>query len=172
MNRMWSVILRTVAVEYRFVIRFFRPVPKRAKKGHPIPSPSPSSFFTVKQASISFHSIAYCLRLKWETRFSLACGQNGGKPFTDEIFVEMKEGARKLLEQQEVVGSLKGYSLGEMQKLKEQVQKSYDEQLKQITDMVEAKLRETTTGFEQKLTEERAAQMRSVLSYKFPLPRV
>ncbi|KAK4788773.1 hypothetical protein SAY86_020092 [Trapa natans] len=107
------------------------------------------------------------------THFGLSyIGQNGGKPFTDEIFVEMKEGARKLLEQQEVVGSLKGYSLGEMQKLKEQVQKSYDEQLKQITDMVEAKLRETTTGFERKLTEEQAAQMRSVLSYKFPLLRV
>ncbi|KAK4758459.1 hypothetical protein SAY87_019760 [Trapa incisa] len=88
-------------------------------------------------------------------------GQNGGKPFTDEIFVEMKKGAMKFHEQQEVVGSLKGYSRGEIQKFEEQMQKSYDEQLKRITDMVEAKLRETTTRLEQKLAEEHAARMRA-----------
>ncbi|XP_031390131.1 immune-associated nucleotide-binding protein 9 [Punica granatum] len=87
--------------------------------------------------------------------------QNDGKPFTDEIFAEMRKGARKLHEQQEVVGSLKGHTKVQIQKFEEQMQKSYDEQLKRITEMVEAKLRETTTRLEQKLAEEQAARMRA-----------
>ncbi|XP_030468035.1 immune-associated nucleotide-binding protein 9-like [Syzygium oleosum] len=86
---------------------------------------------------------------------------NDGKPYTDDLFVEMKKGAMKLHEQQEVVGSLKGYTKGELMKLEEQMHKSYEEQLQRITEMVEAKLRETTTRLEQKLAEEQAARMRA-----------
>ncbi|KAF8025489.1 hypothetical protein BT93_F2355 [Corymbia citriodora subsp. variegata] len=87
--------------------------------------------------------------------------QNDGKPYTDDLFVEMKKGAMKLHEQQEVVGSLKGYTKGELLKLEEQMHKSYEEQLQRITEMVEAKLRETTTRLELKLAEEQAARMRA-----------
>ncbi|KAI3417432.1 AIG1-type G domain-containing protein, partial [Psidium guajava] len=87
--------------------------------------------------------------------------QNDGKPYTDDLFVEMKKGAMKLHEQQEVVGSLKGYTEGELMKLEEQLHKSHEEQLQRITEMVEAKLRETTTRLEQKLAEEQAARMRA-----------
>ncbi|KAL3735795.1 hypothetical protein ACJRO7_024856 [Eucalyptus globulus] len=87
--------------------------------------------------------------------------QNDGKPYTDDLFVEMKKGAMKLHEQQEVVGSLKGYTEGELMKLEEQMHKSYEEQLQRITEMVEAKLRETTTRLEQKLAEEQAARVKA-----------
>ncbi|OWM67494.1 hypothetical protein CDL15_Pgr028357 [Punica granatum] len=76
------------------------------------------------------------------------------------MFVGQK-GARKLHEQQEVVGSLKGHTKVQIQKFEEQMQKSYNEQLKRIAEMVEAKLREATTRLEPKLTEEQAARMRA-----------
>ncbi|OWM67496.1 hypothetical protein CDL15_Pgr028359 [Punica granatum] len=105
--------------------------------------------------------------------------QNGGKPFSDEIFAEMRKGAKKLQEQQEAVGSLRGYNQGQILKFKEEIQKSYDEQLKRISEMehfwtcwtelfgviayslVETKLREETKRLEQKLAEEQAARVRT-----------
>ncbi|KAJ9186251.1 hypothetical protein P3X46_001852 [Hevea brasiliensis] len=87
--------------------------------------------------------------------------QNGGQPYTDELFAELKQGAMKLRDQQEEVDSLKGYSKREILELKEQMHKSYEEQLKRITEMVESKLRETTTRLEQQLAEEQAARLKA-----------
>ncbi|XP_062101584.1 immune-associated nucleotide-binding protein 9 [Humulus lupulus] len=87
--------------------------------------------------------------------------QNGGQPYTDEIFTEVKQGAMKLRDQQEEVNSLKGYSKREISDLKEQMQLAYEEQLKRITEMVESRLKETTTRLEQQLYEEHAARLRA-----------
>lgn len=89
---------------------------------------------------------------------------NGGKPFTDEIFVELKKGARKLHDQTVEVNSLEGYSKQEILELKEQMQRSYDEQMNRITKMVESKLKETTFRLEQQLAEEQAARLRAEAS--------
>lgn len=48
----------------------------------------------------------------------------------------MQKGATKLRDQQEEVDSLKGYSKREISELKEQMHRSYEEQLKRITEMV------------------------------------
>lgn len=87
--------------------------------------------------------------------------QNGGKPYTDEIFVELQKGAMKLRSQTEEVDSLQGYSKGEISELKEQMVKSYEVQLKRITEMVESKLKETTTRLENQLAEEQAARLKA-----------
>ncbi|KAK7263792.1 hypothetical protein RJT34_31389 [Clitoria ternatea] len=87
--------------------------------------------------------------------------RNGGQPYTDELFTELKEGATKLHNQQRKVDSLKGYSKGEILELKKQMQQTYDDQLKRITEMVESKLRETTTWLEQQLAEEQAARIKA-----------
>lgn len=87
--------------------------------------------------------------------------QNGGQPYTDDIFAELKKGATKLRDQQFEVDSLKGYSKREISELKEQMHKSYEDQLKRITEMVESKLKETTTRLEQQLAEEQAARLKA-----------
>ncbi|XP_059630353.1 immune-associated nucleotide-binding protein 9-like isoform X2 [Cornus florida] len=91
---------------------------------------------------------------------NMVIAQNGGQPYTDEIFTEL-QGAMKLRDQTEEVNSLEGYTKLEMSELKEQMQRSYEEQLKRITEMVELKLRETTCRLEQQLAEEQAARLKA-----------
>lgn len=86
---------------------------------------------------------------------------NGRKPYTDELFVELKKGAVKLRDQTAEVNSLEGYSSQEISVLKEQFHSAYEEQLKRITEMVESKLRETTHRLEQQLAEEQAARLKA-----------
>ncbi|XP_075480833.1 immune-associated nucleotide-binding protein 9-like isoform X2 [Primulina tabacum] len=85
--------------------------------------------------------------------------RNGGKPYTDEIFIELKKGSAKLRDQTAEVNSLEGYSKQEISVWKEQFSKAYEEQLKRITEMVESKLRETTQRLERQLAEEQAARL-------------
>ncbi|CAK9148970.1 unnamed protein product [Ilex paraguariensis] len=66
---------------------------------------------------------------------NVVIAHNGGQPYTDELFAELKEGAMKLHDQTEEV-KLKGYSKQEISELKEQMNKSYEEQLMRITEMV------------------------------------
>jgi len=87
--------------------------------------------------------------------------KNGGQPYTDELFVELKKGAMKLRDQTENVDSLEGYSKHEIYELKEQMHRSYEDQLKRITEMVESKLKETTNRLEHQLAEEQAARLRA-----------
>ncbi|KAE9454950.1 hypothetical protein C3L33_13170, partial [Rhododendron williamsianum] len=87
--------------------------------------------------------------------------KNCGQPYTDELFVELKKGAMELHNQTEKVKSLEGYSKDEIYELKEQMHRSYDEQLKKITEMVESKLKETTNRLEQQLAEEQAARLKA-----------
>lgn len=82
-----------------------------------------------------------------------------GKPYSDEIFAELKEGALRLQNKEVVVESLEGYSKQEILDIKEMMHKTYDDQLKRITEMVEMKLRETTSRLEKQLAEEQAARI-------------
>ena len=52
------------------------------------------------------------------------------------FFSSTQKGATKLCDQQVEVDSLKGYSKREISELKEQMKKSYDDQLKRTTEMV------------------------------------
>ncbi|XP_052201952.1 immune-associated nucleotide-binding protein 9-like [Diospyros lotus] len=92
---------------------------------------------------------------------NIVTAQNGGQPYTDELFVELQKGAMKLRNQTEEVNSLKGYSKSEISELKEQMHRSYEEQIKRITEMVESKLKETTQRLEKQLAEEQAARLES-----------
>ncbi|KAM7266540.1 hypothetical protein ACFE04_004437 [Oxalis oulophora] len=87
--------------------------------------------------------------------------ENDGKPYRDELFAELKKGAIKLQDQQSLVESLRGYSKSDINKLKKEVEKSYDEQLKRITEMVESKLRETADQLQQQLAGEQAARLKA-----------
>ncbi|URE30480.1 AIG1 family [Musa troglodytarum] len=84
---------------------------------------------------------------------------NGGKPFSDKLFDELKEGALKLHRKETVVESLEGYSEQQISALKEEIYKSYDDQLARITEMVENKLKQTVEKLEKQLAEEQAARL-------------
>ncbi|XP_031262832.1 immune-associated nucleotide-binding protein 9-like isoform X1 [Pistacia vera] len=86
--------------------------------------------------------------------------QNGGQPYTDKIFAEVKEGAMEHHEQVEV-DSLKGYSKREVAELKEQIERSYEDQLKQSSEMHKLKLIETTSKLEKQLAEKQAARLKA-----------
>ncbi|PIN11434.1 hypothetical protein CDL12_15973 [Handroanthus impetiginosus] len=75
---------------------------------------------------------------------------NGGKPYTDQLFVELK-----------AINSSEGYSKQEISDLQDQFQKSYEDLLKQVTEMVESKLQETIHGLEQLLAKEQAARLKA-----------
>uniref|UniRef100_A0A7N0TFT3 AIG1-type G domain-containing protein n=1 Tax=Kalanchoe fedtschenkoi TaxID=63787 RepID=A0A7N0TFT3_KALFE len=92
---------------------------------------------------------------------NLVIARNDGKPYTDKLFAELKMGAMKLRDQTVEVNALRGYSKREIDDLKEQMHKTYDEQLKRITVMVESKLRETTQMLEKQLSEEQAARLKA-----------
>ncbi|XP_027091889.1 immune-associated nucleotide-binding protein 9-like [Coffea arabica] len=87
--------------------------------------------------------------------------KNGGKPFSNDLFVEFKKGVTKLHDQAAELNSLEGYSKNEKSELEVQIRASYQEHLKQFTDMVETKIMDATRRFEQKLTEEQAARLKA-----------
>ncbi|ESR54806.1 hypothetical protein CICLE_v10024417mg [Citrus x clementina] len=87
--------------------------------------------------------------------------ETGGQPYTDEFLAELKRGATELCDQQAEVDSLKEYSKQEISKLMGQMQESYEDQIKRITEMVESELKKTTTRLEQQLAEEQAARLRA-----------
>ncbi|KMT19424.1 hypothetical protein BVRB_1g012690 [Beta vulgaris subsp. vulgaris] len=92
---------------------------------------------------------------------NLVIEENGGKPYTDDLFKELRKGAMELRRHEKDVDSLKGYDKVEISALKEQMHKTYEEQLKRITDMVEMKLKETTQKLEQQLAQEHAARLKA-----------
>ncbi|KAL1292482.1 hypothetical protein HN51_053087 [Arachis hypogaea] len=92
--------------------------------------------------------------------------QNCGRPYIDELFVELKEGARKMRKKQREVDSSEGYSELQRLQFKEQMRQTYDEQLKRITEMLEIKLKEATAGLEQQLAEEQVARLKMEVAQK------
>lgn len=97
---------------------------------------------------------------------NMIVSQNGGQPYTDALFAELKKGAMKLHREQRKVDSLEGYSEGQISELKKHMQQTYEEQLKHITEMIESKLKEATTRLEKQLAEEQAARLRAEDSAK------
>ncbi|KAG6737833.1 hypothetical protein POTOM_059364 [Populus tomentosa] len=88
--------------------------------------------------------------------------QNGGQPYSDELFAEIQKGEMNFRGQQEEVDSLKGnFSIGEISELQEQMRRQYEDQLKRVTDMVEMKLKKATGNLERRLAEEQAARLRA-----------
>ncbi|XP_073003598.1 immune-associated nucleotide-binding protein 9 isoform X2 [Typha latifolia] len=86
---------------------------------------------------------------------------NGGKPFTDEIFLELKAGALRLQDKEKEVESLKGYTEEQISELRKEIYKSYNDQLARITTMVEHKLNSTIERLEKQLAEEQAARLQA-----------
>ncbi|XP_074575313.1 immune-associated nucleotide-binding protein 9 isoform X1 [Curcuma longa] len=84
---------------------------------------------------------------------------NGGKPFSDELFDELKKGALSVHRKEKEVQSMQGYSEQQISELKEEIAKSYDFQLERITEMVEQKLKLTVEKLEKQLAEEHAARL-------------
>ncbi|XP_031262021.1 immune-associated nucleotide-binding protein 9-like [Pistacia vera] len=89
--------------------------------------------------------------------------QNGGQPYTDEKFAEVK-GAMKHHEQQVEVDSLEGYSKQEIAELKAEIERSYEDQLKKISEMLELKLIEATRKLEKQLMEEQVTRLKLELN--------
>nr|AFK35981.1 unknown [Lotus japonicus] len=85
---------------------------------------------------------------------NMVLSQNGGRPYTDDLFAELKKGALKLHNQQSQVNSLEGHSNKEILEYKKQAKQAYDDQLKRIAEMVESKLRDATLRLEQQLAKE------------------
>ncbi|KAL7123258.1 hypothetical protein ACP275_01G094400 [Erythranthe tilingii] len=77
--------------------------------------------------------------------------KNGGKPYTDDLFVGMK-GVNQLRE---------GYSKEEVQQLREELHKSYQEQLKRITDLIESKVKATIDVLAKQLEEAQDARIKA-----------
>ncbi|KAJ1701767.1 hypothetical protein LUZ63_001546 [Rhynchospora breviuscula] len=86
---------------------------------------------------------------------------NGGKPFSDEIFSELKLEALKLHDEEKVIDNMKGQSAEQIAALKEVIYKSYNDQLTRITEMVEQKLNDTIERLEKELAKEQAARLKS-----------
>ncbi|XP_071925933.1 immune-associated nucleotide-binding protein 9 isoform X2 [Coffea arabica] len=88
--------------------------------------------------------------------------KNGGKPYTNELFVEFQKAAAKLRDQAKELNSLEGYSKEEKIEREVQIYQSYEEHLARSTDMVETKLREAATHeLEQRLAEEQDARLKA-----------
>ncbi|KAH9781292.1 Immune-associated nucleotide-binding protein 9 [Citrus sinensis] len=79
---------------------------------------------------------------------------SAGAEFVSKEIVKCIGRAAKLRDQQVEVDSLKGYSKQEISELKEQMQNSYEDQLKRATEMVESRL-------EQRLAEEQTARLKA-----------
>ncbi|XP_047147851.1 immune-associated nucleotide-binding protein 9-like [Vigna umbellata] len=93
---------------------------------------------------------------------NIVLSRNGGRPYTDELFRELKIRAMEMHKQQRKFDSLKEeYSKDALLEFEKQMQQTYDDQLKRITEMVESKLNETTMKLKQQLDEEQAARLKA-----------
>ncbi|KAL7132017.1 hypothetical protein ABFS83_12G044200 [Erythranthe nasuta] len=77
--------------------------------------------------------------------------KNGGKPYMSPQFIELKGGARSDFFYD--APAIKVNSEEEKFKLKEELQKSYEEQLKKITESVDLKLKESSDKLAQQIAE-------------------
>lgn len=89
---------------------------------------------------------------------NMVISQNGGQPYTNELFQELKKEA---IQKQQREAELKGRSEEEILEMKMQMQQAHEEQLKQIVDKVETKLNEATKQLEKRLAEEQAARLKA-----------
>ncbi|GJM85262.1 hypothetical protein PR202_ga01697 [Eleusine coracana subsp. coracana] len=83
------------------------------------------------------------------------CANNGGKPFSDQMFTRIKEVHDR---EKEVVHAM-GYSEEQISELKKEIHRTRDEQLANITIMVEEKLNLTVEKLQLQLMEEQNARL-------------
>ncbi|GAB2298481.1 hypothetical protein Dimus_032544 [Dionaea muscipula] len=81
--------------------------------------------------------------------------ENGGKPYTNELFAQFREEATKRCQQEEKFGSL---DLKGIEELKQQLYRSHEEQIKK---MLAVKLEETNKMLEKQLSIEEEARLRA-----------
>ncbi|KAL5207560.1 hypothetical protein ABZP36_031995 [Zizania latifolia] len=80
---------------------------------------------------------------------------NGGKPFSHQMLTRIKE----VHEREKVVHDAIGYTEEQISELKKEIHRNRDEQLAQITSMVEEKLNITVDKLQQQLMEEQNARL-------------
>ncbi|GAU37927.1 hypothetical protein TSUD_269420 [Trifolium subterraneum] len=95
------------------------------------------------------------------TNVDMVISNNSGRPYRDELFIELKKGAIELHKQKRVADSMQGCSEKEKLEFKMQREQAYNDQLNRITAMVETKLKEATTRLEQQLANEQAARLKA-----------
>jgi hypothetical protein len=88
-------------------------------------------------------------------QIDIVMAQNGGHPYSNEMFHEAQEWSNR---RKEIDSG--GCSKQEMEILLENMEKRHAEQLKKTTKMVEEKLRMSTKLFEQKLAAEKSARQK------------
>ncbi|KAG8071056.1 hypothetical protein GUJ93_ZPchr0006g43235 [Zizania palustris] len=80
---------------------------------------------------------------------------NGGKPFSHQMLTRIKE----VHEREKVAHDAIGYTEEQITELKKEIHRTRDEQLAQITSMVEEKLNITVDKLQQQLMEEQNARL-------------
>ncbi|GAA0150496.1 small GTPase [Lithospermum erythrorhizon] len=90
----------------------------------------------------------------------MVVSRNNGKPYSNELFIELKKGAT-ILRDQTSENSLKGFSEEQISEMTEKMKISYDEHLSRINEMVDTKLKEAISRLEQQLAEEHAARLKA-----------
>ncbi|KAK4719010.1 hypothetical protein R3W88_017348 [Solanum pinnatisectum] len=98
-------------------------------------------------------------RLKTKLRelfeVNLVVEENDGKPYTNNLFKKLKEGAMNFHDQKANVEQ-------DIKELKDQMQRSHEEQFSRITEMVESKLKEKMQRLEKQLKMDRVAAEQKV----------
>ncbi|KAK7322412.1 hypothetical protein VNO77_25791 [Canavalia gladiata] len=89
----------------------------------------------------------------------MVISQNGGQPYSNELFMELKEKAITRDNQQKEINSSKGYSQEEISKIKMEMQQKYDNELQEITNAVESKLKEEIETLSKQLEQERVTRV-------------
>jgi len=87
------------------------------------------------------------------------CANNGGKPFSDQMFTRIKEVHDRETEVHTMGYS--GYSDEQISELKKEIHRTRDEQLAHITSMVEEKLNCTVEKLQEQLMEEQNARLQA-----------
>ncbi|XP_020681793.2 immune-associated nucleotide-binding protein 9-like [Dendrobium catenatum] len=84
---------------------------------------------------------------------------NGGKPYSNKIFAELKEGALLRDQKAKEIEAKEGCSKEKSFELMKEIIKSYNDQLKRVTEMVEENLKLTIESLSKQLAEEQTARM-------------
>ncbi|XP_010259765.1 PREDICTED: immune-associated nucleotide-binding protein 8-like isoform X2 [Nelumbo nucifera] len=87
--------------------------------------------------------------------------ENGGKPYTNELFLSLQEETKRQRKMKEEA-ELQALAKKETARLQEQMQKAYDAQLARVTETIESKLSGTISSLERELAETRQAHQNAV----------
>lgn len=87
--------------------------------------------------------------------------ENNGRPYSNELFLELKKRATILRDQTSEVSSLEGCSEEQISEMTKQMKISNDEHLIRINEMVDMKLKDAISRLEQQLAAEQAARLKA-----------